>query len=125
MTDQGQTSYVIIVAKARGQLVRDRLTNKGIFDSNRKIYETATGTDELEIPVTTITNIREILHDIQFSHRIIQFGKADKATPATNAEKGKVSMSTQLVQHFKQVIFCFKISIFFFLFKYLDMGMCF
>ena len=50
MSDQGQVgSYVIVVAKARGQHVRDRLTKKGIFDSNRKMRETATGKDLYQV----------------------------------------------------------------------------
>ena len=50
MSDQGQVGcYVIVVAKARGQYVRDRLTKKGIFDSNRKMRETATGKDLYQV----------------------------------------------------------------------------
>ena len=50
MSDQGQVGcYVIVVAKARGQHVRDRLTKKGIFDSNRKMRETATGKDLYQV----------------------------------------------------------------------------
>ena len=65
----------------------------------------ATGKDELEIPVTTLIGIGEILHEIQFSHRIIQNNGAEKAVE-NSAEPSKVSTFTQLVQHLKQVLFC-------------------
>ena len=63
----------------------------------------ATGKDELEIPVTSIIGIGEILHEIQFSHRIIQNNGAEKAV-GNSAEPSKISTFTQLVQHLKQVI---------------------
>ena len=68
-----------------------------------------TGKDELEIPVTTIIGIGEILHEIQFSHRIIQNNDAEKSVE-NSAEPSKVSTFTQLVQHLKQVLFLFSFS---------------
>ena len=105
MAEQGQVppSYVITVTKAKAQHVRARLTNKGIFDSNRKIRENATGKDELEIPVNSIKDIGEILHDIQFSICIA-------AEEDLIAEQRKISMFDQLFQHFKQVYNFFYLS---------------
>ena len=105
MTEQGQVppSYVITVTKAKAQHVRARLTNKGIFDSNRKIRENATGKDELEIPVNSIKDIGEILHDIQFSICIA-------AEEDLIAEQRKISMFDQLIHHFKQVHDLFHLS---------------
>lgn len=89
--------YTIAVAKADAQPVRQRLTNKGIYDTARKISQAKKNSDQLEIPVrnTSLGNIRHILHDFHF--RIVS-----TTQPVTHEERQKKAM--QLKAHLTQVI---------------------
>ena len=96
--DDSKRSFVISVTKADGQHVRRLLSQKNLFDGQRKIL--VTKNDDLEIPVVSkdISEIREALGELQFELK----SAALEQDAGKNANKQLFYQD--LYDHFKQVI---------------------
>ena len=88
---------VVVAAKAQAQQIRNILTSKGMYDTERKINR-ADDQNELEIPI----KVNDEHGDLKFLQDILQ-GFTFELRESNRVELDKSSINAELVQHCKQV----------------------